>query len=231
MIEQLAADADEGFAGAVFIGAWRLAHEHDPGRRIAIGEDQIGGRLLECAAIEGGQRLDKFLQARGRGGEFPGAGRGGVWAAGGRERSAGGDARVVLRACPQSRRFRRWPGPGFGGAAQRGWRGRGGSRRGIGRVGLATASSETRVAIDGHSSIGSSAPASICQASMAAGRWNRRRGGHGEFYASHPRDGVGPARTAGTRSVGGAVISGNLTLSGGSGERRSSLSGRDCGSL
>ena len=50
-------------SGAVFVGPGRLADEHHAGRRITIGEDEIGRRLLERATVEGGQRLDQFLES------------------------------------------------------------------------------------------------------------------------------------------------------------------------
>ena len=72
-VEKPSADADEGQALAVFLGARRLADEDDAGLRIAVPEDQVGGRLFQPAAVEPLQGTAQFLHRHRRRGQGPGA--------------------------------------------------------------------------------------------------------------------------------------------------------------
>ena len=62
-VEQLAGAADEGLALQILVAARRLAHQHDAGIRVAVGEAQVGGGLLQRAGIEGRKRRHDIVEA------------------------------------------------------------------------------------------------------------------------------------------------------------------------
>ena len=64
-VEQFAGAADEGQALDVFVAAGRLADEHHPRLRIAVGEHQLGGGGLQRAAFEALQHGAQLVERLG----------------------------------------------------------------------------------------------------------------------------------------------------------------------
>ncbi len=77
-IEQLAGGAYEGEAGAVFLGTWGFADEHEVGLFGAVGEDQAGGGVAQGAAGEILEGSAEVFQRVAGGGDAGGVG----WAGG-----------------------------------------------------------------------------------------------------------------------------------------------------
>jgi hypothetical protein len=64
-VEEFARAADEGASGAVFLGTWGFADEHEPGGGVALAEDDVGegvaeglvGFVGEVAGVDGVEGL------------------------------------------------------------------------------------------------------------------------------------------------------------------------------
>jgi len=65
-VEQLAGAADERPADTVFVAARRLADEHDPRAGRAVGEDELGRRRLQPAAVKALQFGAQVVERRRR---------------------------------------------------------------------------------------------------------------------------------------------------------------------
>src|SRR6478735_11339503 len=61
-VEQFAGSADEGQAFNVFVAAGGFANEHQPCRRVAIGEDELRGSCFQGAAIEFVENSAQFVE-------------------------------------------------------------------------------------------------------------------------------------------------------------------------
>jgi len=62
LVQQLPGPSDEGQALAIFVGARRLADDHDVGVGIAVGEDELRCGRLEPAAFEREELRPQFFE-------------------------------------------------------------------------------------------------------------------------------------------------------------------------
>jgi hypothetical protein len=87
-IEQLAGAPDEGQALEVLVAARRLAHEHHPRLRVAVGEHEAGGGGFQRAAVEAFEDRAQLVETRRGLGRLPRR----------RHRGVGGRRRQIARA-------------------------------------------------------------------------------------------------------------------------------------
>ena len=61
-VQKLSGAADEGLALDILVAARGLSHDHHPGRRIAVGKDEVARAMAQVAGLEPRERVAEFLQ-------------------------------------------------------------------------------------------------------------------------------------------------------------------------